>query len=204
MAHQPRPAISSQLVGVVAEKLETYGRTIDLECDTNLLILLASRIYLDACHCDLKFAHPVTRISREISIDPKRRDPTSPPQLAARNRMVSGRPRRSPRQGRLSPRGTSSGHKCFLAVKPNQPEEDGEYGVPDVALPNVALPISHRQLPACHIKSPQSARPLIRGHEREANGSKQDKCRDHRQTFLLQPADYAPIRSMRLRPENSN
>jgi hypothetical protein len=100
--------------------------------------------------------------------------------------------------------GTSSGHKCFLAVKPNQPEEDGEYGVPDVALPNVALPISHRQLPACHIKSPQSARPLIRGHEREANGSKQDKCRDHRQTFLLQPADYAPIRSMRLRPENSN
>jgi hypothetical protein len=106
--------------------------------------------------------------------------------------------------GRLSPRGTSSGHKCFLAVKPNQPEEDGEYGVPDVALPNVALPISHRQLPACHIKSPQSARPLIRGDEREANGSKQDKCRDHRQTFLLQRADYAPIRSMRLRPENSN
>src|SRR5437764_14713990 len=106
--------------------------------------------------------------------------------------------------GRLSPRGISSGHKCFLAVKPNQPEEDGEYGVPDVALPNVALPISHRQLPACHIKSHQSARPLTRGHEREANGSKQDKCRDHRQTFLLQPADYAPIRSMRLRPQNSN
>jgi hypothetical protein len=77
------------------------------------------------------------------------------------------------------PRGTSSGHECFLAVKPNQPEDDGEYGVPDVALPNVALPISHRQLPACHIKSPQSARPLIRGHEREANGTKQDKCRDH-------------------------
>ena len=88
--------------------------------------------------------------------------------------------------GRLS-RGTSSGHECFLAVKPNQPEEDGEYGVPDVALPNVALPISHRQLPACHIKSPQSARPLIRGHEREANGTKQDKCRDHRQTFFSSP-----------------
>jgi hypothetical protein len=31
---------------------ETYGRTIDLKCDTNLLILLISRIYLDACHCD--------------------------------------------------------------------------------------------------------------------------------------------------------
>jgi hypothetical protein len=45
--------------------LETYGRTIHLKCDTNLLILLASRIYLDACHCDLKFAHPVTRISRD-------------------------------------------------------------------------------------------------------------------------------------------
>src|SRR6266542_2280732 len=104
-----------------------------------------------------------------------------------RNRMVSGRPRRSPRQGRLSPRGTSSGHDCFLAVKPNQPEEDGEYGVPDVALPNVALPISHRQLPAGHIKSPQSARPLLSGHEREANGTQQDKCRDHRQTFLSSP-----------------
>jgi hypothetical protein len=39
----------------------------------------------------------------------------------------------------------ASGHGCFLAVKPNQPEDDGEYGVPDVALPNVALPISHRQ-----------------------------------------------------------
>jgi hypothetical protein len=75
----------------------------------------------------------------------------------------------------------------FLAVKPNQPEEDGEYGVPDVALPNVALPISHRQLPACHIKSPQSARPLIRGHEGEANGTKQDKCRDQRQTFFSSP-----------------
>src|SRR5437016_1112863 len=133
------------------------------------------------------------------------------PNVVTQRRRLSWRPeigryldgRRSPRQGRLSPRGTSSGHKCFLAVKPNQPEEDGEYGVPDLALPNVALPISHRQLPACHIKSPQSARPLIGGHEREANGTKQDKCRDHRQTFLLQPADYAPIRSMRLRPENS-
>jgi hypothetical protein len=26
--------------------------------------VLASRIYLDACHCDLKFSHPVTRIAR--------------------------------------------------------------------------------------------------------------------------------------------
>jgi hypothetical protein len=42
--------------------LKTYGRTIHLKCDTNLLILLASCIYLDACHCDLKFAHFVTRI----------------------------------------------------------------------------------------------------------------------------------------------
>jgi hypothetical protein len=84
-------------------------------------------------------------------------------------------------------RGPPWGHECFLAIKPNQPEDDGEYGVPDVALPNVALPVSHRQLPACHIKSPQSARPLIRGHEREANGTKQDKCRDHRQTFFSSP-----------------
>jgi hypothetical protein len=34
-------------------------------------------------------------------------------------------------------------------------------------------------------------------HHRIASGSKQGKCRDHRQTFLLQPADYASIRSMR-------
>jgi hypothetical protein len=40
---------------------KTYGRTVDLKCDTNLLIPLASRIDLDACHCDLKFAHPVAR-----------------------------------------------------------------------------------------------------------------------------------------------
>jgi hypothetical protein len=43
--------------------LETYGRTIDPKRDTNLRILLPSRIYLDSCHCDLKFAHPVTRIA---------------------------------------------------------------------------------------------------------------------------------------------
>jgi hypothetical protein len=29
-----------------------------------------------------------------------------------------------------------------LAVKPNQPEDDGKYGVPDVALPNAALPLA--------------------------------------------------------------
>jgi hypothetical protein len=56
-----------------------------------------------------------------------------------------------------------------------------------------ALPISHRQLPACHIKSPQSARPLIRGHEREANGTKQDKCRDHSRLS-------SPARRLVLRP----
>jgi hypothetical protein len=44
--------------------LETYGCTVDLKRDTNLRILLASRIYLDACDCDLKFAHPVSRIAR--------------------------------------------------------------------------------------------------------------------------------------------
>ena len=32
-----------------------------------------------------------------------------------------------------------------LTVKPNQPEDDGEYGVPDVALPNAALPIARGQ-----------------------------------------------------------
>jgi len=44
--------------------LKTYGRAVDPKRDTNLRILLASRSYLDACHCDLKFAHPVTRIAR--------------------------------------------------------------------------------------------------------------------------------------------
>jgi hypothetical protein len=38
--------------------LETYGRTVDLKCDTNLLIPLASRIDLDACHCDLNLFIP--------------------------------------------------------------------------------------------------------------------------------------------------
>jgi len=44
--------------------LETYRCTVDQKRDTNLRILLASRIYLDARDCDLKFAHPVTRIAR--------------------------------------------------------------------------------------------------------------------------------------------
>jgi hypothetical protein len=39
----------------------------------------------------------------------------------------------------------ASRHGCFLAVIPNQPEDDGEYGVPDVALPNAALPIARGQ-----------------------------------------------------------
>src|SRR6266508_3789072 len=57
--------------------LETYGCTVDPKRDTNLRILLASRIYLDACHCDLKFAHPVTWIARADQYRSKRRDPTS-------------------------------------------------------------------------------------------------------------------------------
>src|ERR1700757_3608282 len=80
----------------------------------------------------------------------------------------------------------ASRHGCFLAVKPNQPEDDGEYGVPDVALPNVALPIARGQ-GGCLTKNPQSARPLVCGHEREANGTKQDKRGDHRQTFSSPP-----------------
>jgi hypothetical protein len=36
----------------------------------------------------------------------------------------------------------TSGHGCFLAVKPNHPKDDGEHGVPDVALSNAALPIA--------------------------------------------------------------
>ena len=40
-----------------------------------------------------------------------------------------------------------------LTVKPNQPEDDGEYGVPDVALPNVALPIARGQC-GCLTKNP--------------------------------------------------
>ena len=86
----------------------------------------------------------------------------------------------------------ASRHGCFLAVKPNQPEDDGEYGVPDVALPNVALPIARGQC-GCLTKNPQSARPLVCGHEREANGTNQDKRGDHRQTFPAR--DHAPINS---------
>jgi hypothetical protein len=76
----------------------------------------------------------------------------------------------------------ASGHGCFLAVKPNQPEDDGEHGVPDVALPNVALPIARRSQCGCLTKNPQSARPLVCGYEREADGTKQDKRGDHRQS----------------------
>ena len=54
----------------------------------------------------------------------------------------------------------ASGHGCFLAVKPNQPEDDGEYGVPDVALPNVALPIARGQR-GCLTENPQYAHPLV-------------------------------------------
>ena len=80
----------------------------------------------------------------------------------------------------------ASRHGCFLAVKPNQPEDDGECGVPDVALPNVALPIARGQC-GWLTKNPQYARPLVCGHEREANGTKQDKRGDHRQTFSSPP-----------------
>jgi len=38
-------------------ELETDGRTVNLKRDPNLRILLASRSDLDACYCDLKFAH---------------------------------------------------------------------------------------------------------------------------------------------------
>jgi hypothetical protein len=55
-----------------------------------------------------------------------------------------------------------------------------------VALPNVALPIARGQR-GCLTKNPQSARPLVCGHEREANGTKQDKRGDHRQTFSSPP-----------------
>jgi hypothetical protein len=61
--------------------LETYRCTVDQKRDTNLRILLASRIYLDARDCDLKFAHPVTRIARadqyRSNVVPQRR-PSAP------------------------------------------------------------------------------------------------------------------------------
>jgi hypothetical protein len=81
--------------------LETYGRTIDLKCDTNLLILLASCIYLDACHCDLKFAHPVARISREANVDLKRRDPTSAVRLTSNHAFPERAPNILPRGSRF-------------------------------------------------------------------------------------------------------
>jgi hypothetical protein len=67
-----------------------------------------------------------------------------------------------------------------------------------LTLPNVALPIARGQR-GCLTKNPQSARPLIRGHEGEANGTNQDKRGDHRQTLFPpatmpqpRPFDYGP------------
>jgi hypothetical protein len=58
--------------------LWVHGRS---ETCTNLGILLASRICLDARDCDLKFAHPVTRIARadqyRSNVVPQRR-PSAP------------------------------------------------------------------------------------------------------------------------------
>jgi hypothetical protein len=93
----------------------------------------------------------------------------------------------------------TSGHGCFLAVKPNQPKDDGEHGVPDVALPNAALPIARGQR-VCLTKNPQSARPLVCGNECEADGTKQDKRgNQHRRIFSsprtmpqVGPFDYSP------------
>jgi hypothetical protein len=39
-------------------------------------------------------------------------------------------------------RGLYLGH-VSLAVEPNQPEDDGKYGIPDLALPNAALPLAY-------------------------------------------------------------
>src|SRR5437660_2797868 len=92
-----------------------------------------------------------------------------------------------PSTGALStPRATPVGENhrgadipgIVLAIKPNKPEDDGEHGVPDVPLPNVALPIARGQR-GCLTKNPQSARPLVCGHEREADGTKQDERGDH-------------------------
>jgi hypothetical protein len=99
----------------------------------------------------------------------------------------------------------TSGHGCFLAVKPNQPKDDGEHGVPDVALPNAALPIARGQR-VCLTKNPQSARPLVCGNECEADGTKQDKRgNQHRRIFSsprtmpqVGPFDYSPKFKLRL------
>ena len=51
--------------------VETYGHTIDLKRYTNsLLIRFDWRSYLDACHCDLEFAHhPTLGLSAPTGID---------------------------------------------------------------------------------------------------------------------------------------
>ena len=50
-----------------------------------------------------------------------------------------------PEIGREGPATVCAPLVVSLTVKPNQPEDDGEYGVPDVALPNAALPIARGQ-----------------------------------------------------------
>ena len=85
--------------------------------------------------------------------------PSSPPCWA---RMGSGAllPRCADHVGWALLTSGASGHGCFLAVKPNQPEDDGEYGVPVVALPNVALPIARGQR-GCLTENPPYAHPLV-------------------------------------------
>ena len=91
----------------------------------------------------------------------KRKDPPSTHQNSCA-RMGSGAllPRCADHAGWALLTSGASGHGCFLAVKPNQPEDDGEYGVPDVALPNVALPIARGQR-GCLTENPQYAHPLV-------------------------------------------
>jgi hypothetical protein len=69
------------------------------------------------------------------------------PIIAAESAPVDGSSLSKIAHGRRKMGTTDDGNRpvpghVSLAVKPNQPEDDGKYGVPDVALPNAALPLA--------------------------------------------------------------
>jgi hypothetical protein len=69
------------------------------------------------------------------------------PIIAAEPAPVDGSSLSKTAHGRRKMGATDDGKRpvpghVSLAVKPNQPEDDGKYGVPDVALPNAAVPLA--------------------------------------------------------------
>src|SRR5215471_10598631 len=93
-----------------------------------------------------------------------------------------GRPNYSLRRPMSALSAGNSNSRCSMTAssmlpteKPNQPEEDGECGTECADLPIRA-----------RIPKTESASPLISCHEREGNGTKQDKRAGHRADLLAE------------------